>query len=58
MAAKQDPERPDSDRPQVQISGRDARQGDIILKSRRRRVVFLVGLLGIVLAAALLGILA
>lgn len=33
----------------VHISGQDARGGEIILRTRRRRAVFLGGLIGIVL---------
>ena len=33
----------------VRISGQDARGGEIILRSRRRRLVFIAGLVGIVL---------
>lgn len=36
------------------ISGRKARQGEIILRTRRRRVVFVVGLIGFVVLATLL----
>ena len=35
----------------VVISGRDARGGEIVLRSRRRRAIFLAGLAGLVLLA-------
>lgn len=38
------------------ISGQDARQGEIILRTRARRVIFIAGLVGIVLLALVLGI--
>lgn len=36
-----------------EFSGRDARQGEIILRSRWQRVVFIAGLVGIVLLTLL-----
>ena len=35
------------------ISGEDARGGEIILRSRRRRIIFIAGLVGIVILALL-----
>ncbi|MGE0233594.1 MAG: hypothetical protein AB7O39_15960 [Flavobacteriaceae bacterium] len=42
----------------VEISGRKARQGEIILRTRTRKIVFIGGLVAIVLVVALLRILA
>lgn len=39
---------------QTTISGRKARQGDIILRSRRRRIIFGAGLAGVVVLIFLL----
>ncbi|EMD84317.1 hypothetical protein C725_0247 [Pacificimonas flava] len=36
------------------VSGRDARGGEIILRSRRRRMIFIAGLVGIVVLVFLL----
>lgn len=38
----------------IHISAEDARGGEIILRSRARRAVFLVGLIGMVVLAILL----
>ena len=42
----------------IDIPARDARQGEIILKHRTSRVVFIAALAGIVLVALLSGLLA
>jgi hypothetical protein len=44
--AKDEPER-------RTYAGRDVRQGEIILRTRTRRIVFIAGLVGIVLQFAL-----
>lgn len=38
----------------LEYPGRNARQGEIILRTRWRRIVFITGLVGIVILAALL----
>lgn len=35
------------------IAGEEARQGEIILRSRKRRIIFIAGLAGFVLLAAI-----
>lgn len=39
----------------VHLSGEEARQGRIVLNTRRRRSIFIAGLVGLVLVAVLLG---
>ncbi|TGQ52631.1 peptide ABC transporter permease [Mesorhizobium sp. M1C.F.Ca.ET.193.01.1.1] len=46
----------DRDREGRVFSGRDARQGEIILRTRARRIIFIAGLVGIVLLALVLSI--
>ena len=36
-------------------SGAQVRQGDIVLRSRRRRIVFIAGLVGLVLLGLIVG---
>lgn len=38
----------------TEISGREARQGEIILRTKPRRTVFIAGLVGIVVLALIL----
>ncbi|AZO31734.1 MULTISPECIES: peptide ABC transporter permease [Mesorhizobium] len=38
------------------FSGQDARQGEIILRTRTRRIIFIAGLVGIVVLALVLSI--
>ncbi|OHV89328.1 peptide ABC transporter permease [Mesorhizobium sp. ORS 3428] len=38
------------------FSGEDARQGEIILRTRTRRIIFIAGLVGIVVLALVLSI--
>ncbi|PBB17888.1 hypothetical protein CK219_21740 [Mesorhizobium sp. WSM4313] len=38
------------------VSGQDARQGEIILRTRARRIIFIAGLVGIVVLALVLSI--
>lgn len=40
----------------TRLSGRDARQGEIVLRTRRRRIVFLSGLVGLVVLALVLAL--
>ncbi|MBZ9809961.1 peptide ABC transporter permease [Mesorhizobium sp. BR1-1-9] len=44
----------DPDKEGPVFSAEDARQGEIILRTRTRRIIFIVGLVGIVLVAVLL----
>ncbi|PBB27629.1 peptide ABC transporter permease [Mesorhizobium sp. WSM4312] len=37
------------------FSGQDARQGEIILRTRAQRIIFIAGLVGIVVLALVLG---
>ena len=50
------PEEPAPVRPEepVRISAHDARGGEIILRTRRRRMIFIGGLVGLVLLAVIL----
>jgi len=41
------PERPEDQRQRKTISGEDARQGEIILRKRWQKIVFIGGLVGI-----------
>ncbi len=41
----------------VTLSGEEARQGEIILRTRARRIIFIAGLAGIVLLIVLAGLL-
>lgn len=45
--------RPSPDREPIRISADDARGGEIILRTRRRRIVFLAGLAGFVILAVI-----
>lgn len=45
--------RPSRDREPIRISADDARGGEIILRTRRRRIVFLAGLAGFVILAVI-----
>lgn len=40
----------------IHVSAQDARGGEIILRTRRRRMIFIVGLVGIVLLVAIMRI--
>lgn len=42
-----------SPRQPIRISGQDARGGEIILRTRRRRVIFVSGLIGLILLVLL-----
>ncbi|RRH98413.1 peptide ABC transporter permease [Mesorhizobium tamadayense] len=44
----------DRDREGPVFSGQDARQGEIILRTRTRRIIFIAGLVGIVVLALVL----
>jgi|GEM_PF-1587551 len=44
------------DKERLVISGRDARQGEIILHSRMQRIIFIAGLVGIVVLALLVSL--
>ncbi|CDX15455.1 ABC-type dipeptide/oligopeptide/nickel transport system, permease component [Mesorhizobium sp. ORS 3324] len=44
----------DRDREGPVFSGEDARQGEIILRTRTRRIIFIAGLVGIVVLALVL----
>lgn len=46
-------EGPDPEQRRQNISGQDARQGEIILRTRARRIVFIAGLAGAVVLALL-----
>ncbi|MGE0744808.1 MAG: hypothetical protein AB7K86_06150 [Rhodospirillales bacterium] len=46
------------DRPKSDYSGEKARQGEIILRTRGRRTVFIAGLVGVFVAVVLLAVLA
>jgi hypothetical protein len=48
--------KPRNSRP-TELSGRDARQGDIVLDTRPRRWIFIAGLVGIVVLIVLLRLL-
>ena len=49
-----EPDRKERKRERVTLSGEDARQGEIILRTRARRIIFIAGLVGIVLLAVLI----
>lgn len=46
----------DRDKEGPVFSGQDARQGEIILRTRARRIIFIAGLVGIVVLALVLSI--
>jgi hypothetical protein len=46
----------DIDRHPPVYSADEVRQGEIILRTRRRRLLFIAGLIGLVIVAALVGI--
>jgi hypothetical protein len=47
-------ERSPSSRRPITISGEDARGGEIILRTRRRRMIFIGGLIGLVLLVVII----
>ncbi|WP_315927002.1 peptide ABC transporter permease [Mesorhizobium sp. SP-1A] len=49
-----EPDRKERKRERVTLSGEDARQGEIILRTRARRIIFIAGLVGVVLLAVLI----
>lgn len=46
----------DAAEPETVLSAEEARQGEIILRTRTRRIIFIAGLVGLVIVAVLLRI--
>ena len=58
MATREAPARPAPPKPQAPYSAEDARGGEIILRSRMQRTIFVAGLVGAVLLGLLLSLFA